>query len=155
MAEEKKKIDEVCGSVEEFLKECEHSGDAAYAALRSVLELLEDPNSRVRARIFLSDLQNRFPNKQHRDHCFRNYHFLIQDIVLDQHEGIVIIIYYYYYYYSPKLSFLILFLLFLLFCFEFYCEIDYVIFFLQKVTSVIIIFDSLFDYLFFSNINRS
>ncbi|KAK4254496.1 hypothetical protein QN277_009873 [Acacia crassicarpa] len=80
-------VNDVCGSVDEFLKQCEHSGDAAYGALRSVLERLEDPNSRARARIFLSDLQKRFGTKEERDQCFQNYHFLIQDIILDQHEG--------------------------------------------------------------------
>ncbi|XP_054776511.1 methionine S-methyltransferase-like isoform X2 [Prosopis cineraria] len=78
---------DVCGSVDEFLKQCEHSGDAAYGALRSVLERLEDPNSRVRARIFLSEVQKRFGTKEGRDQCFQKYHFLIEDIILDQHEG--------------------------------------------------------------------
>ncbi|KAF2294062.1 hypothetical protein GH714_007187 [Hevea brasiliensis] len=42
--------------MEEFLKQCQQSGDAAYAAFRSLLERLEDPKTRVQARIFLSDL---------------------------------------------------------------------------------------------------
>ncbi|KAF3440661.1 hypothetical protein FNV43_RR18945 [Rhamnella rubrinervis] len=74
-------------SVEEFLKECQHSGDAAYAALRSILQRLEDPKTRVQARIFLSELQKRFPSKEARDQCFDSYHFRIEDVFLDQYEG--------------------------------------------------------------------
>ncbi|XP_048334990.2 methionine S-methyltransferase [Ziziphus jujuba] len=74
-------------SVEEFLKECQQSGDSAYAALRSVLERLEDQKTRVQARIFLADLQKRFPSKEARDQCFDSYHFRIEDIFLDQYEG--------------------------------------------------------------------
>lgn len=77
----------VCGSVDEFLKQCAQSGDAAYGALRSVLDRLEDPKTRVEARIFLSDVQKRFGTKEERDQCFQKYHFLIEDIVLDQYEG--------------------------------------------------------------------
>ncbi|EXB36871.1 Methionine S-methyltransferase [Morus notabilis] len=74
-------------SVEEFLKQCEHSGDAAYAALRSLLDRLDDPTTRVAARIFLSDLQKRFPSKKASEKCFQAYHFRIEDIFLDQYEG--------------------------------------------------------------------
>lgn len=74
-------------SVEEFLKQCEVSGDAAYAALRSLLERLDDPTTRVAARIFLSDLQKRFPSKEASEKCFQSYHFRIEDIFLDQYEG--------------------------------------------------------------------
>ncbi|XP_054801837.1 methionine S-methyltransferase-like isoform X2 [Prosopis cineraria] len=77
----------VYGSVEEFLKHCEQSGDAAYGALRSVLAHLEDPTTRSQARIFLSDLQKRFTTKEARDHCFKTYHFRIEDIFLEQYEG--------------------------------------------------------------------
>ncbi|XP_061977058.1 methionine S-methyltransferase [Populus nigra] len=72
-------------SVEEFLKECQKSGDAAYGAFRSVLERLEDPNSRTAARIFLSDLYKRVGDS---DQCLEQYHFRIQDIVLDQYQGV-------------------------------------------------------------------
>lgn len=71
-------------SVDDFLKECRQSGDAAYAAFRSVLERLEDPNTRTRARIFLSELYNRVGSS---DQCLQTYHFRIQDIYLDQYEG--------------------------------------------------------------------
>ncbi|KAM2994059.1 hypothetical protein FF2_046075 [Malus domestica] len=74
-------------SVDDFLKRCRQSGDAAYAALRSVLERLEDPKTRTQARIFLTDLQNRFPSKESCDQCFRTYHFQIEDIFFDQYEG--------------------------------------------------------------------
>ncbi|CAL0301017.1 unnamed protein product [Lupinus luteus] len=72
-------------SVDEFLQECEHSGDAAYAAIRSVLESLNDPNTRSEARIFLSNIQNRFQTKEDCDECFHKYHFKIEDIIVDQH----------------------------------------------------------------------
>ncbi|KAM4133979.1 hypothetical protein ACJW30_01G373300 [Castanea mollissima] len=75
------------GSVDEFLKECSKSGDAAYGAFRSVLERLEDPNTRVQARIFLSDLHKRFPSKDDSLQCFHTYHFRIEDIYLDQFQG--------------------------------------------------------------------
>ncbi|KAL0012981.1 hypothetical protein SO802_000050 [Lithocarpus litseifolius] len=74
-------------SVDEFLKECSQSGDAAYGAFRSVLERLEDPNTRVQARIFLSDLQKRFPSNDDSLQCFHTYHFRIEDIYLDQFQG--------------------------------------------------------------------
>ncbi|PON53723.1 Methionine S-methyltransferase [Parasponia andersonii] len=74
-------------SVNEFLKLCEQSGDAAYAALRALVERLDDPKTRVQARIFLSDLQKRFPSKEASDKCFETYNFRIDDIFLDQYEG--------------------------------------------------------------------
>ncbi|VFQ84840.1 unnamed protein product [Cuscuta campestris] len=78
----------VCGSAEEFLKQCEHSGDAAYGALRSLLERLEDPSTRKEARIFLALLQNRFCSKEDSEQCLKSYHFQIQDIILEQYEGL-------------------------------------------------------------------
>ncbi|KAA3489480.1 methionine S-methyltransferase-like [Gossypium australe] len=71
-------------AVEEFLKQCQQSGDAAYAAFRSLLERLEDPKTRVDSRIFLSDLYSKVGSS---DDCFNKYHFRIQDIQLDQYEG--------------------------------------------------------------------
>lgn len=71
-------------TVEEFLKQCEQSGDAAYAAFKSLLEKLEDPKTRTEARVFLSDLQSRVGSS---DDCFHKYHFRIQDIYLDRYEG--------------------------------------------------------------------
>ncbi|KAL0364953.1 UNVERIFIED_CONTAM: Methionine S-methyltransferase [Sesamum angustifolium] len=75
--------------MEEFLKRCELSGDAAYAALRSLLERLEDPSTRTDARVFLSELQKRFSSEEasERDRCLETYHFQIQDIYLEQYEG--------------------------------------------------------------------
>lgn len=73
--------------VDEFLKRCEQSGDSAYAALRSLLERLDDPITRSEARIFLTSLQRRFPTKEASQKCFDDYHFRIEDIVLDQYEG--------------------------------------------------------------------
>lgn len=75
------------GSIDDFLKECEQSGDAAYSAFRSLLERLEDPKSRKDARIFLSDLQKRFQSKDATEQCLRTYHFQISDIYLEQYEG--------------------------------------------------------------------
>ncbi|XP_038709067.1 methionine S-methyltransferase [Tripterygium wilfordii] len=78
----------VCASVDEFLKQCQQSGDAAYGAFRSVLERLEDPKTRAKARVFLSDVQKRVASdKDQSDHCLETYHFRIQDIILDQYEG--------------------------------------------------------------------
>lgn len=74
-------------SVDDFLKQCEQSGDAAYGAFRSVLERLEDPGTRAQARIFLADLQNRFGNEEASQRCLQQFHFRIEDIVLDQYEG--------------------------------------------------------------------
>lgn len=75
-------------TVEDFLKRCEPSGDAAYAAFRSVLERLENPSTRVQARIFLSELQKRFSgDPASADHCFQTYHFRINDIFLDRNQG--------------------------------------------------------------------
>ncbi|GAU16586.1 hypothetical protein TSUD_168180, partial [Trifolium subterraneum] len=74
-------------TVDEFLEQCKQSGDAAYAALRSLLEGLDDPETRSQARIFLSQLKNRFPTKDSCDRCFQTYHFRIEDILLDQYEG--------------------------------------------------------------------
>lgn len=77
----------VCESMEEFLKQCERSGDSAYSALRSLLERLEDPSTRTNARIFLSDLQKRFASDGSSQSCLQTHHFQIQDIYLDQYEG--------------------------------------------------------------------
>ncbi|KAK2665889.1 hypothetical protein Ddye_004463 [Dipteronia dyeriana] len=73
------------GSVEEFLSKCEASGDAAYGELRTLLELLEDPKTRVQARIFLSDLQKQVGDS---DQCLQKYHFGIEDIFIHQYEGL-------------------------------------------------------------------
>ncbi|EOY25779.1 Methionine S-methyltransferase, putative isoform 1 [Theobroma cacao] len=70
--------------VDEFLKQCQQSGDAAYTAFRSLLERLEDPKTRCEARMFLSDLQSRVGSS---DDCLQQYHFRIQDIYLDQYQG--------------------------------------------------------------------
>lgn len=72
-------------SMEEFLKQCQQSGDAAYAAFRSLLERLEDSKTRVQARIFLSDLHKHVSDS---DQCLQKYHFRIQDVLLEQYEGI-------------------------------------------------------------------
>ncbi|XP_022977804.1 methionine S-methyltransferase-like isoform X2 [Cucurbita maxima] len=77
----------VLDSIDEFLRRCQQSGDAAYAALRSVLDRLDDPATRVRARVFLDDIKRRFPTKDDCDRCFSSYHFRIDDIFLDQYEG--------------------------------------------------------------------
>ncbi|ESQ37768.1 hypothetical protein EUTSA_v10028379mg [Eutrema salsugineum] len=71
-------------SVDEFLNRCKESGDAAYGALRSLLERLEDPITRSDARIFLSDLYKRIGSSES---SLQTYHFHIQDIFLDQYQG--------------------------------------------------------------------
>ncbi|ESW20589.1 hypothetical protein PHAVU_006G221800 [Phaseolus vulgaris] len=74
-------------TVDEFLEQCKKSSDAAYASLRSLLERLENPETRSQTRIFLSHLQNRFPTKDSCDQCFQTYHFRIEDVSLGQYEG--------------------------------------------------------------------
>lgn len=78
------------GSIHEFLKQCEQSGDAAYAAFRSLLERLEDPSTRVSARVFLAQLRNHFvvSDNAASDRCFHTYHFRIEDIVIEQYQGL-------------------------------------------------------------------
>ncbi|KAK1352123.1 Methionine S-methyltransferase [Heracleum sosnowskyi] len=73
-------------SIDEFLTQCKQSGDSAYSALRSLLERLEDPKTRIEARIFFSGLQKRFPSKESIDECLDTYHFRIQDIFIEQHQ---------------------------------------------------------------------
>ncbi|EPS72600.1 hypothetical protein M569_02144, partial [Genlisea aurea] len=73
--------------MEDFLKQCKESGDAAYTALRSLLERLEDPRTRLDARIFLSDLQKLFASNEDSHSCLQTYHFQIQDVYLEQFEG--------------------------------------------------------------------
>ncbi|CAI9770170.1 unnamed protein product [Fraxinus pennsylvanica] len=73
--------------MEEFLKQCQQSGDAAYSALRSLLERLENPNTRKDARIFLAELHKQFDTKEASEKCLDTYHFQIQDIYVEQYEG--------------------------------------------------------------------
>lgn len=75
------------GSIDEFLKECKQSGDAAYSALRSLLERLENPTTRAEARIFFTHLLRRINDDGLDDQCLETYHFRIQDIYLEQYEG--------------------------------------------------------------------
>uniref|UniRef100_A0A5B7B5A8 methionine S-methyltransferase n=1 Tax=Davidia involucrata TaxID=16924 RepID=A0A5B7B5A8_DAVIN len=75
------------GSMDEFLKQCEQSGDSAYSAFRSLLERLENPTTRAEARVFLSDLQKRFDTKEASEQCLQTFHFQIQDLYLEQYEG--------------------------------------------------------------------
>ncbi|MQM02043.1 hypothetical protein Taro_034808 [Colocasia esculenta] len=74
--------------VEGFLKECGRSGDAAYAAFKSLLERLDDPAGRSGARVFLAALQRRFGTRESADACFRTYHFRIHDVVLTDFEAL-------------------------------------------------------------------
>ncbi|CAA2991611.1 Methionine S-methyltransferase [Olea europaea subsp. europaea] len=62
-------------------------GDAAYSALRSLLERLENPNTRKDARIFLAELHKRFDSKEASEKCLETYHFQIEDIYVEQYEG--------------------------------------------------------------------
>lgn len=73
--------------MDEFLKKCKESGDAAYSALRSVLKRLEDPKTRADARIFLANLQKHFDSNGDADHCLSTYHFRIHDIQLAYSHG--------------------------------------------------------------------
>ncbi|KAJ4951216.1 hypothetical protein NE237_028048 [Protea cynaroides] len=76
-----------CGTMDDFLKQCQQSGDAAYAALKSLLEKLEDPSTRAEARIFLSNLQKRFDTTESSEQCFHTFHFRIHDIILGDYQG--------------------------------------------------------------------
>ncbi|RRT69430.1 hypothetical protein B296_00004011 [Ensete ventricosum] len=73
--------------MEDFLRECERSGDAAYAAIKSLLERLEKPDTRSGARVFLARLQRRFQSKEDADRCFDTYHFRIHDVLLHDFQG--------------------------------------------------------------------
>ncbi|XP_042392950.1 methionine S-methyltransferase-like [Zingiber officinale] len=73
--------------IEGFLKECERSGDAAYAALKSLLEKLENPGTRSDARVFFARLQQRFDSEDAGEQCFRTYHFRIHDVLLHDFQG--------------------------------------------------------------------
>ncbi|KAA8536634.1 hypothetical protein F0562_029112 [Nyssa sinensis] len=75
------------GTMDDFLKQCQQSGDSAYSAFRSLLERLENPATRAEARVFLSNLQKRFDTKEASDQCLQTFHFQIQDIYLEQYEG--------------------------------------------------------------------
>ncbi|URE26999.1 hypothetical protein MUK42_05764 [Musa troglodytarum] len=73
--------------MDDFLRECERSGDAAYAAIKSLLERLEKPDTRSGARVFLARLQQRFQSKDDADRCFDTYHFRIHDVLLHDFHG--------------------------------------------------------------------
>ncbi|GJX89167.1 methionine S-methyltransferase, partial [Tanacetum coccineum] len=70
-------------SIDEFLTQCSESGDSAYSALRSLLERLENPNTRTETRIFFTNLKKKIQNDEK---CLESYHFQIQDVYLGQNE---------------------------------------------------------------------
>ncbi|OVA15483.1 Aminotransferase [Macleaya cordata] len=73
--------------MEEFLKQCEPSGDAAYGAFKNLLQKLDNPITRAESRVFLADLQKRFDSKESSDRCFDTYHFRLHDIPLSDYQG--------------------------------------------------------------------
>ncbi|KAI5072948.1 hypothetical protein GOP47_0013054 [Adiantum capillus-veneris] len=73
-------------NVEIFLEECRESGDKAYNALKGVLELLQNPSTRVEARIFLSTLQ-KITNHSSPSESLAVYHFRIHHLSLTGYEG--------------------------------------------------------------------
>nr|GEW23428.1 methionine S-methyltransferase [Tanacetum cinerariifolium] len=73
-------------SIDEFLSQCSESGDSAYSALRSLLERLEDPNTRTETRIFFTNLKKKIENDGLSEKCLESYHFQIQDVYLGQNE---------------------------------------------------------------------
>lgn len=75
--------------IEKFLKECSVSGDAAYGAIKAVLERLENESSRSEARVFLAEIQRRFADSSIEG--FKKYHFRIHDVWLNDFEGIFLI----------------------------------------------------------------
>lgn len=80
----------MASQMDAFLEECSRSGDAAYAALKSLLERLENSDGRTEARVFLADVQRRFHSKEDADRCFQDYHFRIHDVVLNDFEGLLL-----------------------------------------------------------------
>ncbi|KVH88645.1 methionine S-methyltransferase [Cynara cardunculus var. scolymus] len=75
------------GSLDEFLKQCSQSGDSAYSAFRSLLERLENPETRTEARVFFAHLQKKLDSDGASQYCLDTYHFQIQDIYLERNEG--------------------------------------------------------------------
>nr|GEV36416.1 methionine S-methyltransferase [Tanacetum cinerariifolium] len=76
------------GGIDEFLKECSESGDSAYSALRSLLQGLENPNTRTQTRIFFAHLQKKLQTDAvSLQHCLDTYHFQIQDIYLQHNHN--------------------------------------------------------------------
>ncbi|KAJ1704222.1 hypothetical protein LUZ63_004001 [Rhynchospora breviuscula] len=71
--------------MQKFLEECSISGDAAYGAIKGLLERLEKESTRSEARVFLSEIQRRFADSS--IECFKKYHFRIHDVWLNDFEG--------------------------------------------------------------------
>ncbi|KAG0501678.1 hypothetical protein HPP92_001750 [Vanilla planifolia] len=72
--------------VENFLQECERSGDAAYAALKVVLERLQAPVTRSEARRFLAFVHRHFDSREAADACSAQYHFRMHDVLIGDFE---------------------------------------------------------------------
>ncbi|KAH7295337.1 hypothetical protein KP509_27G043100 [Ceratopteris richardii] len=72
--------------VESFLEECRESGDRAYNALKEVLELLQNPSTRVEVRVFLSGLLKTVGHSKASDNL-SIYHFHIHRFSLSGYEG--------------------------------------------------------------------
>jgi methionine S-methyltransferase len=72
--------------IEKFLQECSVSGDAAYGAIKAVLERLETQSTRSEARVFLAEIQRRFADSS--IDCFNKYRFRIHDVLLNDSESI-------------------------------------------------------------------
>ncbi|KAG0497275.1 hypothetical protein HPP92_001966 [Vanilla planifolia] len=71
----------------EFLQECERSGDAAYAALKVVLERLQAPVTRSEARRFLAFVHRHFDSREAADACSAQYHFRMHDVLIGDFEA--------------------------------------------------------------------
>ncbi|KAF3783838.1 Methionine S-methyltransferase [Nymphaea thermarum] len=83
--------DKVAGAlnVDEFLRQCQPSGDAAYNAFKKLLEMLESSATRSQARALLTALQKRFGHsKDASASCFDIYHFRIHDVLLSDNQGL-------------------------------------------------------------------
>ena len=76
------------GEVQSFLQECSQSSDAAYNALKSLLEELHLPPSRPRARRFFSSVQKLVDSvPEYAENSLSLFHFRIHSLSLAGYEG--------------------------------------------------------------------
>ncbi|XP_051185895.1 methionine S-methyltransferase isoform X2 [Lolium perenne] len=69
--------------VDAFLASCAESGDAAYRAAKTILERLQDPDSRAEARRLLGAVRLRFADPAAGQECISTFHFRIHDIIFN------------------------------------------------------------------------
>jgi methionine S-methyltransferase len=69
--------------VDAFLASCAESGDAAYRAAKTILERLQDPDSRAEARRLLGAVRLRFADPAAEQECISTFHFRIHDVIFN------------------------------------------------------------------------